>query len=70
VVDGSPLAGTNDQPTADTPQWSADGEAELARIPFFVRPKVRRNTECFAKERGIHTITDEVLYEAKAHYSR
>jgi light-independent protochlorophyllide reductase subunit B len=35
-----------------------------------VRPKVRRNTESFAKERGIHTITDEVLHEAKAHYSR
>jgi light-independent protochlorophyllide reductase subunit B len=63
VVDGSP-------PKEDAPQWSTDGEAELARIPFFVRPKVRRNTECFAKERGIHTITDEVLYEAKAHYSR
>jgi light-independent protochlorophyllide reductase subunit B len=35
-----------------------------------VRPKVRRNTEAFARERGIGAITDEVLYEAKAHYSR
>jgi len=50
--------------------WSSEGEAELAKIPFFVRPKVRRNTEAFARERGIGAITDEVLYEAKAHYSR
>jgi len=68
--EGSAAAPVNEQPAADTLLWSADGEAELARIPFFVRPKVRRNAESFAKERGIHTITDEVLYEAKAHYSR
>ena len=55
---------------ATTPPWTAEGEAELAKIPFFVRPKVRRNTECFARDRGLAAITDEVLYEAKAHYSR
>jgi len=31
---------------------------------------VRRNTETFALERGLGLITDDVLYEAKAHYSR
>ena len=51
-------------------RWSADGEAELARIPFFVRGKVRRNTEAFAKERGLAVIDGEALYEAKAHFSR
>ena len=56
--------------TTGEPHWSSAGEAELAKIPFFVRPKVRRNTEAFARERGIGAITDEVLYEAKAHYSR
>jgi light-independent protochlorophyllide reductase subunit B len=50
--------------------WSPDGEAELARIPFFVRGKVRRNTEAFARERGLAVIDGEALYEAKAHYSR
>ncbi|MBM5809404.1 MAG: ferredoxin:protochlorophyllide reductase (ATP-dependent) subunit B [Cyanobacteria bacterium M_surface_9_m1_291] len=54
---------------SEAPQWSPEGEAELAKIPFFVRPKVRRNTEAYARERGIGAITDEVLYEAKAHYS-
>ncbi|MCP9774923.1 ferredoxin:protochlorophyllide reductase (ATP-dependent) subunit B [Cyanobium sp. WAJ14-Wanaka] len=50
--------------------WSADGEAELAKIPFFVRGKVRRNTENFARERGLAVIDSEALYEAKSHFSR
>ena len=50
--------------------WSADGEAELHSIPFFVRNKVRRNTETFARERGIATIDAETLHDAKAHFSR
>jgi light-independent protochlorophyllide reductase subunit B len=46
--------------------WSADGEAELKKIPFFVRGKVKRNTEKFARDRGITLITVDTLYEAKA----
>ena len=56
-------------PTA-APAWSSDGELELRKIPFFVRGKARRNTERFAQERGIATITVETLYEAKAHFGR
>ena len=70
---GSSLAASpssGDPATTGELRWSSAGEAELAKIPFFVRPKVRRNTEAFARERGIGAITDEVLYEAKAHYSR
>jgi len=52
------------------PVWTADGEAELHKIPFFVRGKVRRNTETFARERGLAQITSETLYDAKAHFSR
>ncbi|MFM7641725.1 MAG: ferredoxin:protochlorophyllide reductase (ATP-dependent) subunit B [Cyanobium sp.] len=56
--------------TASDPVWTADGEAELHKIPFFVRGKVRRNTETFARERGLIAITSETLYDAKAHFSR
>ncbi|MEB3169569.1 MAG: ferredoxin:protochlorophyllide reductase (ATP-dependent) subunit B [Synechococcaceae cyanobacterium] len=56
--------------SAGEPVWTADGEAELHKIPFFVRGKVRRNTETFARERGIVQITSETLYDAKAHFSR
>jgi len=52
------------------PRWSTAGEAELHKIPFFVRSKVRRNTESFARERGIAVIDAETLYDAKAHFSR
>nr|AUG32866.1 light-independent protochlorophyllide reductase subunit B [Paulinella longichromatophora] len=50
--------------------WNSSGELELSRIPFFVRGKVRKNTEAFARERGIKEISDEILYEAKAHFNR
>ena len=49
--------------------WSPDGEAELAKIPFFVRGKVRKNTEAYAREQGLALIDSEALYEAKAHFS-
>lgn len=50
--------------------WSADAEQELKKIPFFVRGKARRNTERYAIERGVTTITLEALYDAKAHFGR
>ena len=50
--------------------WAADAEKELRKIPFFVRGKARRNTERFANENGVATITVETLYDAKAHYAR
>jgi light-independent protochlorophyllide reductase subunit B len=65
--DGAPTL-TSAQPAELA--WSRDGEAELAKIPFFVRGKVRRNTEAFARERGLALIDSEALYEAKAHFSR
>jgi light-independent protochlorophyllide reductase subunit B len=52
------------------PVWADDAERELKKIPFFVRGKARRNTEKFAAEQGLHVITVEALYDAKAHYSR
>ena len=55
-------------PTA--PEWAPAAEAELAKIPFFVRGKARRNTERFAGERALATITVETLYDAKAHFAR
>ncbi len=57
--------------TGDTaPAWAAEAEKELKKIPFFVRGKARRNTERFAIERGVTTITVEALYDAKAHFGR
>lgn len=49
--------------------WAPEAEKELGKIPFFVRGKARRNTERFAAESGVATITLETLYDAKAHFS-
>jgi light-independent protochlorophyllide reductase subunit B len=51
-------------------RWDTEAERELKKIPFFVRGKARRNTERFALEQGLSTITVETLYDAKAHFSR
>ncbi len=51
------------------PAWAAEAERELNKVPFFVRGKARRNTERFARDRGVATITVETLYDAKAHFS-
>jgi light-independent protochlorophyllide reductase subunit B len=50
--------------------WDQAAERELNKIPFFVRGKARRNTERFAQERALATITVETLYDAKAHFGR
>ncbi len=59
-----------DQVRADAELWEAAAEAELRKIPFFVRGKARRNTERFATEQGLASISLDTLYEAKAHYAR
>jgi light-independent protochlorophyllide reductase subunit B len=45
--------------------WSSDGLTELNRIPGFVRGKVKRNTEKFARQNNINLITVEVMFAAK-----
>jgi light-independent protochlorophyllide reductase subunit B len=64
-----PLSETS-KPDATAPIWRQEAEKELKKVPFFVRGKARNNTETFARERGLATITVETLYDAKAHYGR
>ena len=45
--------------------WSNDANLELNKIPGFVRNRVKRNTEKFAREKGIRQITIETMYSAK-----
>ena len=64
------LASTPVEAAASNIVWMADAEAELRKIPFFVRGKARKNTERFAAEHGLTSIALETLYDAKSHYSR
>ncbi len=45
--------------------WTTDALTELQRIPGFVRGKIKRNTEKFAREQNVTQITLEVLFAAK-----
>ena len=45
--------------------WAPDALAELQRIPGFVRGKIKRNTEKFAREKNVAEITLEIMFAAK-----
>nr|YP_009117743.1 protochlorophyllide reductase ChlB subunit [Angiopteris angustifolia]AJE71285.1 protochlorophyllide reductase ChlB subunit [Angiopteris angustifolia] len=45
--------------------WNPESQKELNKIPGFVRGKIKRNTEKFARQEGITTITVDVMYAAK-----
>lgn len=45
--------------------WDKEAKVELGKIPGFVRGKVKRNTEKFARDRNMSEITLEVMYAAK-----
>lgn len=45
--------------------WSREAEQRLDNIPDFIRPMARKEIERLAKERGVSTITAQVMDEAK-----
>nr|YP_009130466.1 photochlorophyllide reductase subunit B [Bryopsis plumosa]CEO90996.1 photochlorophyllide reductase subunit B [Bryopsis plumosa] len=51
--------------TSSDLNWSSGGLEELQKIPGFVRNRIKRNTEKYARDNGIKEITFEVLYAAK-----
>ena len=58
------------QETISVLNWSPEATKELSKIPFFVRGKAKRNTERYAAEQGLETISIEALYDAKSHFAR
>ena len=58
------------RPAGSQISWTAEAEQELRKVPFFVRGKVRRNTEAFAVSQGRGAVDLATLYDAKAHYAR
>ncbi|MGB5975543.1 MAG: PCP reductase family protein [Nodosilinea sp.] len=49
-------------------EWTADAEARLKEIPFFVRPAARKKIEKFAHDQGHSQITVEVYEAAKKQF--
>jgi hypothetical protein len=46
-------------------EWDAEARARLDKVPFFVRPFVRRRAEKAARERGLTRVTSALLDELK-----
>jgi hypothetical protein len=53
----------NDSPNGMA--WTAEAQQRLDNIPDFIRPMARKEIERLAKERGVVTITAQVMDDAK-----
>ena len=60
------LTGADHQKTVE---WAPEAFHELQRIPGFVRSRVKRNTEVFARDHQCSRITVEIMYAAKEAFS-
>lgn len=47
-------------------RWTDEARARLSRVPFFIRPFVRRRAEAVARERGLTEVTSQLLDEIKS----
>ncbi|MEA5549783.1 PCP reductase family protein [Anabaena cylindrica UHCC 0172] len=50
--------------------WTAEAEAKLKDIPFFVRPFARKKIETYAQEHSISTITLEIYEQVKKQFNK
>ena len=50
--------------------WTPEAEKRLENIPDFIRPMARKEIERVAKERGIATITAQVMDDAKEKFMK
>jgi hypothetical protein len=50
--------------------WTAEAEAKLKEIPFFVRPAARKKIEGFAQGKGLSEIDLQVYELAKTEFKR
>ncbi len=55
---------------AESVRWTAEAEAMLKEIPFFVRPAARKKIERFAREKELSEITGTVYQQAKQQFGQ
>nr|AYC63770.1 Protochlorophyllide reductase subunit B [Dichotomosiphon tuberosus] len=60
---------TKNLSTNDNLQWSQAALIELNKIPGFVRNRIKRNTEKYARDNNIKEINIETMYAAKEQYT-
>jgi light-independent protochlorophyllide reductase subunit B len=54
----------------DPVRWQPEAEQRLKKVPFFIRPLVRRRAEAAARERGLSEVTSQLLDEIKGREHR
>jgi light-independent protochlorophyllide reductase subunit B len=66
AVDGGAVAPVPAKPTAPVElTWTDEAQKAMKQIPFFVRPKVQKRVEEYARQRGYSLITLDLVYEVK-----
>jgi hypothetical protein len=51
-------------------EWSEGAEARLNKVPFFIRPMVRKEIERMARELGTQKISDGLMDEARKKFEK
>jgi hypothetical protein len=46
-------------------RWSPEAKERIKKIPFFVRPFVKKRAEQLARERGLSEVTTELLAQLR-----
>ncbi|MBI2375469.1 MAG: PCP reductase family protein [Deltaproteobacteria bacterium] len=46
-------------------RWSNEAKERLERIPFFVRPFIKKRAEEVTRERGLDEVTPEILAQLR-----
>lgn len=54
-----------EKPAVTEVTWTDEANKALKQIPFFVRPKVQKRVEDYAREHGYSLITLDLVYEVK-----
>ena len=47
-------------------EWDPQAKERLAKVPFFMRPLVRKRAEQAARQRGMNVVTSELHGELKS----
>ena len=55
---------------SDKITWTAEAEAKLKEIPFFVRPFARKKIEAYAQENNFTQITIEIYDRSKQMFNK
>ena len=50
-------------------EWTAEANAKIKEIPFFVRPGARKKIEKYAQDLGENVITVDIYTQAKAKFN-